>query len=79
MFELFKFSGQNKIYITVLFLLIIIYLYFKLIIYSYWKNHNVPHEKPTVPLGTISGKFVLKKITIGKLQLFIQFFYYFCK
>lgn len=65
MYYLFKLIENLKICVVVL-LLLTIYLYFKLIAYSYWKKYNVPHEKPTVPFGSLSSKFVCKKITLGK-------------
>ncbi|XP_033219776.1 probable cytochrome P450 6d4 isoform X2 [Belonocnema kinseyi] len=42
----------------------IAYLYFKFILYSYWKRKNVPFEEPCVPFGSI-GKIIQGKDNLG--------------
>lgn len=58
-------------FVLMFFIILFLYGYFKFIIYSYWKKHNVPHEEPTVPLGTVNKEFLLRKTSIGKFFNFI--------
>lgn len=72
-----KFILHSKFFLVVL-VLLLLYIYFKVVLYSYWKKNNVLHEKPIVPLGTLSTKFVMKKINLGELSnLKIGIFYTF--
>lgn len=68
MFELIELAVHSKIFIGIL-VLLLIYSYFKFIVYSYWKKHDIPHEEPIVPIGTINKDFLLKKITLGKFLI----------
>lgn len=65
MFESLESAVKSKIFwITTVFF--VFYLYFKVVVYSYWKRHGVPHAKPLIPLGNLSKDFFMKKITFGK-------------
>lgn len=53
--------------------LIGIYLYFKLIIFNYWRRKGVPYEEPMFPAGNITDA-ILNKKSIRKLSFsFIGF------
>lgn len=83
LFILFQISDQmikctilsNRLFLHtfffVIFVLLLVYAYFKFVAYSYWKKLGVPHDEPIVPLGSINTKAFLKKITLGEFQLFI--------
>ncbi|OXU28541.1 hypothetical protein TSAR_006138 [Trichomalopsis sarcophagae] len=51
-------------------IIFVFYSYFKLIIYSYWKRHDIPHDKPTVPFGNIGMDLITKKVSIGEKMKF---------
>ncbi|XP_047354943.1 uncharacterized protein LOC124951156 [Vespa velutina] len=42
-------------------IIIIIYLYFKLIAFNFWKKKGVPYEEPTFPAGNINDAIFNKK------------------
>lgn len=42
-----------------------LYLYFKLVLYNYWRKHNVPYLEPSVPMGNLAP-VVTGKINLGE-------------
>ncbi|KAI4493134.1 hypothetical protein M0802_009684 [Mischocyttarus mexicanus] len=51
----------------VIFIVIIgIYLYFKLIVFNYWKKRGIPYEEPTFPAGNLT-ELILEKKTVGNV------------
>ncbi|XP_072764620.1 uncharacterized protein [Anoplolepis gracilipes] len=57
-----------KLIITFIAALIIIYTYFKYVLFNYWRKRGVFYIDPVVPTGNI-GSLVTKKVSIG------EFFY----
>lgn len=69
MYPYIEFNFFTKIHFL-FFIIILIYLYFKFVAYSYWKKHGVPHENPTVPFGTMKWDFIFKKTNLGKFIIY---------
>lgn len=57
----------TELFGALLIILIGIYLYFKLIVFNYWRRKGVPYEEPTFPTGNITDA-ILNKKSIRKLS-----------
>lgn len=72
MFESIEHSLNLK-YLFPFIALVLLYIYLKFRVFSFWKKHNVPHEKPIIPVGSLSSDLLTKKIPFGKLLNFFFF------
>ena len=57
-----------KVFSGVIVALVGLYLYFKLVLYSYWKKNGVVYVKPTIPTGNLMN-VVRGKTHMGKLVM----------
>ncbi|XP_058788665.1 probable cytochrome P450 6a14 [Phymastichus coffea] len=48
-------------------LLCILYLYFKIIVFTYWKRHGIPHDSFTIPFGIFNNDFFMQRTTMGNV------------
>ncbi|XP_011494405.1 PREDICTED: cytochrome P450 6A1-like [Ceratosolen solmsi marchali] len=66
MIEYLRSAFNSKLFLVTT-VLLLIYIYLKKFVYSYWSKHQVPHEDPTVIIGTVDKQLLMQKITIGTL------------
>ena len=69
MLETFSPIIHTKLFWIPSLILVIIYAYFKFIIYSYWKRKEIPHDEPKIPFG-ITLPVVLGKASLGNKIIF---------
>lgn len=62
-----------KLFGVLFFMIIGLYLYFKLIVFNFWRRKGVLYEKPTFPTGNIATAIFNKK-SIRKLIYFYSSF-----
>jgi hypothetical protein len=63
--ELLKSVLKSKLFLVIT-VLVLIYIYLKKVVYSYWKRYQIPHDDPALILGTVDKKLLFQKITVGK-------------
>lgn len=69
---------QFSIWSSILVVFVAVYLYFKYVLYNYWKKKGVFYMEPTVPFGNIIDA-VVGKVYLGEyfLRYTFHFFYFF--
>ncbi|NP_001165941.1 cytochrome P450 6CK3 isoform X1 [Nasonia vitripennis] len=48
-------------------LLFVLYFYLKYVVYDVWRRAGIPHDRPSIPLGTLPLDYIRRKATLGSI------------